>query len=193
MPEKVYQPLIQNIRDAVSISEQELMLVLASFQPKILSKKEILLQKGDVSNHMRFIADGSLRVYYLNEKAQEYTIQFGIKGWWVNDLYSYLTHQPANYFIQALQPSVVLQIHRDSLNKLFDQIPSLERFFRIKFEKAYVALQERTLHRASLSAKDRYEQFRAQYKDIEQNIPQYVIASYLGITPEFLSVLRSQE
>lgn len=189
--EKKYESLIENISEVVHISADDARSTMSAFKVKILDKKEILLQKGDVSNHMRFIVNGCLRSYYRDENAQEYIVQFGVKGWWVNDLYSYLTESPAACFIQALQPSMLLQIHRDSLNKLYDEIPLMERFFRIKFQNAYVALQERNLSSMSLSAKERYENFRRQYRNIEQSVPQYMIASYLGITPEFLSSIRN--
>ena len=191
--EKILEPLIQNIREFVAISDKDLDVVLNAFTLKVLSKKEILLFKGKVSNHMRFIVDGCLRSYYIGEDAEEYIIQFGVRGWWINDLYSYLTETPATCFVQAIQPSVVLQINRDRLNELYNSIQPIERFFRIKFQNAYVALQERTLERMSLSAKERYEKFRKKYRDIEQSVPQYMIASYLNVTPEFLSSVRGEK
>ena len=191
--EKILDPLIQNIRKSVAITDKDLDIVLDAFKLKILSKKEILLFKGKVSNHMRFIVDGCLRSYYIGDDAEEYIIQFGIRGWWINDLYSYLTETPGTSFVQAIQPSLVLQIHRDRLNELYDNIPPIERFFRIKFQNAYVALQERTLDRMSLSAKERYENFSKKYRDIEQSVPQYMIASYLNVTPEFLSSVRGEK
>jgi CRP-like cAMP-binding protein len=187
---ELYTPLIEDITSLVDISEKELELVISSFKPKMIAKKEFLLNKGDVSNHMRFIAEGCLRSYTLDNNVQEHILQLGIKGWWINDLYSYLTKKPATHFVQAIQSSIVLQIHRDSLEKLYDQVPSLERFFRIKYQKAYTALQERHLDEMSLTAKERYEDFQKKYRDIEQSVPQYMIASYLGITPEHLSSLR---
>ena len=191
--EKILEPLIQNIREFVAISDKDLDVVLNAFTLKVLSKKEILLFKGKVSNYMRFIADGCLRSYNIGDDAEEYIIQFGIRGWWINDLYSYLTETPATCFVQAVHPSAVLQIHRDRLNELYNNIPPIERFFRIKFQNAYVALQERTLERMSLTAKERYENFRKKYRDIEQSIPQYMIASYLNVTPEFLSSVRGEK
>ena len=95
----IYIPLIENIRELVAISNKELILIIDAFQPKQLAKKEILLFEGDISNHMRFISKGCLRSYYVNDIGQEYIVQFGIKNWWVNDLYSYLTKKPAQYFI----------------------------------------------------------------------------------------------
>jgi len=191
--DEALKPLIQNIRENVSISDTDLYLVLEAFTLKALAKKEILLFKGNVSNHMRFVSEGSLRSYYIEEDGEEHIIQFGIRGWWINDLYSYLTQKPATCFVQAIKPSKVLLIHRDQLNQLFDKVPPIERFFRIKFQNAYVALQERTLERMSLSAKERYEKFRKKYRDIEQSVPQYMIASYLNVTPEFLSSVRSDK
>ena len=191
--DEALKPLIQNIRENVSISDTDLHIVLEAFTLKALAKKEILLFKGNVSNHMRFVSEGSLRSYYIEEDGEEHIIQFGIRGWWINDLYSYLTQKPATCFVQAIKPSKVLLIHRDQLNQLFDKVPPIERFFRIKFQNAYVALQERTLERMSLSAKERYEKFRKKYRDIEQSVPQYMIASYLNVTPEFLSSVRSDK
>lgn len=190
LPDAGFQLLADNIRELVPIADNDLQTVLAAFQERKLDRKAFLLSEGDISNHMRFVIEGSLRSYYLNEDGQEFISQFGIPGWWINDLYSYLTCQPATYYIQAITSARVLQIHRDQLTLLYDQVPMIERFYRIKFERAYVALQERNLKGMSLTAKERYEQFREQYRDIEQSVPQYMIASYLGITPEFLSALR---
>jgi len=89
--QELYTPLIESINSLVDISEQEIELVISSFRPKMIAKKEFLLNRGDVSNHMRFIAEGCLRSYTLDNKVQEHILQFGIKGWWINDLYSYLT------------------------------------------------------------------------------------------------------
>lgn len=187
----VYIPLIENIKELVTISEKDIPLIVDAFKPKELTKKEILLHTDEVSNHMRFISDGCLRSYYINESGQEYTVQFGIKGWWINDLYSYLTKTIAQYYIQALQPSTILQVHRDDLDNLFNKIPAIERFFRIKMERAYVANLNRTVKSMSETAESRYLSFIKKYRDIEQNVPQYMVASYLGISPEHLSTIRS--
>lgn len=183
-------PLLLHIESIVHLSPTDCEQILAAFHPKTLKKKEILLSQGETSAHMRFIEQGCLRSYYIDDNAQEHILQFGIEGWWVNDLYSYLTQTPATYFIQAIEDSTVLQIHRDTLESLFKQVPAMERFFRIKIQNAYVALQKRTTRTMSQPAEERYRQFREKYRDIEQRVPQYMIASYLGITPEHLSKIR---
>lgn len=188
----MYDILIQNIKEHVSISEQDATLIKMAFKPVQLHKKEFLLRNGDYSNHMRFIADGCLKLFDIDETGNEHILQFGIKGWWMNDLYAYLTQQPAIYNMQAITDSIVLQIHRDQLNKLFDQIHMMDRFFRIKTQNGYVALQERTMHVMSKTAEQRYYDFVLKYRVIEQQIPQYMVASYLGITPEHLSTIRKK-
>lgn len=188
--DEIYLFLIDTIKEVVVISDKDVDFIVDAFIPKYLAKKETLLLKGDLSNHMRFIVDGVLRVFYSNEKGNEYTVQFGIKNWWVNDLYSYLTKTPAQYTIQALQPSIILQIHRDRLEELFNNVPIMERFFRIKVQNAYVANQNHTLKTMSEPAESRYRNFIKNHKDIEQSVPQYMIASYLGLSPEHLSSIR---
>lgn len=192
LQDDIYTSLINNIKELVSITDKESDLIIEAFEPKSLSKKEILLFKGDVSNHMRFISKGCLRSYYINEEGQEFIVQFGIENWWVNDLYSYLTKTPAQHFVQALKTTSVLQIYRDKLEDLFIQVPAMERFFRIKMQRAYVANQNRTLKSMSETAESRYKNFIKKYRDIEQAVPQYMVASYLGITPEHLSTIRKK-
>lgn len=187
-----HQLLLQNINKFVSLTQAEETLVSDAFVPVELKKKEFLLQPGEYSNHMRFITSGCLKLFRVDDAGNEHILFFGMGGWWVNDLYAYLTETPATYSLQAITDSVVLQIHRDRLNKLFDEIHMMDRFFRIKTQKGYVALQERTTQSMSQSAEQRYADFVKRYRAMEQQIPQYMIASYLGITPEHLSAIRKK-
>lgn len=187
-----YDILIENFRQLVPISDQEAEIIKGAFVAKQLNKKELLLSKGDLSNHMRFVADGCLKVYSIGEKDMEHILQFGISGWWINDLYAYLTETTSELFIQAITPSTVLQIHRDRLNKLYDEIPMVDRFFRIKTQHGYVALQNRTIRSMSQTAEERYVKFISDYREMEQKIPQYMIAAFIGVTPEHLSAIRKK-
>jgi CRP-like cAMP-binding protein len=173
----------------VDLTEDQLDILISVFKIKRLRKRENLLRPGSISNHLNFVSSGCLRVYTL-EGDREIISQFGIKGWCVNDMVSFLGKKPATQFIEAIEPSVILQVHRDSLEKLYGTVPPMERFFRLKFQDALAVLQQRHLKTISLTARERYEQFRNQYREIEQRVPQYMIASYLGITKEFLSYLR---
>lgn len=182
--------LITHFRKSVRLTNDEVEIVSEYFSLVKLKKKEILLFVGEHSSHMRFISDGCLRSYYMDENGKEHITQFGIENWWINDLYSYLSNTASQQFIQAIEYSTVLQIHKDELNDLYDRVPAIERFFRLKFENAYVSLQERMVYNMSRTAEERYIEFRSKYRAIEQRVPQYMVASYLGITPEFLSKLR---
>lgn len=186
----MHEKLINNIQEIVSLKSNEIQLIESAFHQKTLAKKEFLLRKDEPSNHMRFIAEGCLKLFSIDETGKEHILQFGISGWWMNDLYAYLTQQPATFFIQAITQSTVLQIHRDQLNRLFDEIHMMDRFFRIKTQTGYVSLQERTINSMSQTAEELYYDFIANYREMEQQIPQYMIASYLGITPEHLSSIR---
>jgi CRP-like cAMP-binding protein len=187
-----YDLLLNEIRTFVPLSDAEAILIKESFNASILKKKEFLIRKGDLSNHMNFVTSGCVKVYSIGDDAMEHILQFGIAGWWINDLYAYLTEKRSTLFVQAITDSVVLQIHRDRLNKLYDKVPMMDRFFRIKTQNGYVALQDRTIRGMSESAEQRYSEFVKRYRAIEQQIPQYMIAAYLGITPEHLSAIRKK-
>jgi len=176
----MHKTLIHNIEEIVPLKEEDILHIEDAFKPVHLKKKQFLLQKG------------CLKLYSIDDAGKEHILQFGIKGWWVNDLYAYLTQKPATFFIEAITDSTVLQVHRDQLNKLYDKIHMMDRFFRIKTQNGYVALQERTINYMSQTAEERYFEFTRRYRVMEQQIPQYMIASYLGITPEHLSALRKK-
>jgi CRP-like cAMP-binding protein len=188
----MYSSLIEHFKETVPISESDETLINESFKEKFVKKNEFVLSRGDISNHMRFIVKGCMKVYYLDEEGNERIYQFGIEGWWVNDLYSYLAKTPSEYFIKAIENTDLLTIHRDSLESLFDKSPMIERFFRVKFQNAYVALQDRTIKNMSETAEQRYVKFQNKYRAMEQRIPQYMIAAYLGVTPEHLSAIRKK-
>ncbi|TNE78887.1 MAG: Crp/Fnr family transcriptional regulator [Bacteroidetes bacterium] len=184
--------LFLELTTAAGLSESDAAMVIAQSQVKELKRKEFLLQPGMQSKHMRFIEHGAMRSYYIDEEGHQHTLQLGIEGWWINDLYSYLTEKPTRMFIQATESTVVTLLPKSLLEDQLLRCPTLSHYFLKKFQKAYVALQERTLDHLGTEAMDRYTQFRQTYPELEQRFPQYIIASYLGITPEFLSQLRSK-
>ena len=117
---------------------------------------------------------------------------FAVEDWWTADLGSFITQQPADYNVQCLEKTVVAQISYEGLEKLYAEVPKLERFFRIIMQNAYVASQKRVVRNLSMPARERYLLFKKQYPSIEQRVPQYLIASYLGITKQFLSKIRAE-
>jgi CRP-like cAMP-binding protein len=189
----LHEQLLNHLKELVPLTDSEGEQITARAEVKKLKRREFLLQPGQLSQHMRFVAKGCLRVYYLDDKSQEHTLQLGIENWWINDLYSYFSGKPSRMYIQAQEASILLQLSRNNLEQLYREIPALSDFFRMKIQSAYVALQERTIESMSVDAYTRYQDFITHYRSLEQRFPQYIIASYLGITPEFLSYLRKKE
>ncbi len=183
--------LITDIKKTVDINDSDLEKIISLFQYKSLQKGEIS-SVGKTSEYFRFISSGLLRVYFIDNYAKEVTIQIGIENTWVADIHSLLTQTPSQYRIDILEPTNIYQIHRNDLESLFQQIPAMERFFRLKIQRAYIALQERTLHQLNKSAEERYLEFKDKYGHIENRVPQYIIASYLNLSPEHLSKIKSQ-
>lgn len=184
--------LISNIKQLVPLSETDTSIILDYFIIQKLNKKEYLLQKDEVSNYMNFIACGSLRSFYIDEEGKEHILQLGIEGWWINDINSYLNQTPSKHYVQAVEETVVMRIHRDDLKKVYTLAPVSKRFIRLKLQRTFMALQERTLLSMDKTAEERYVEFRTKYRNLEQRFPQYMIASYLGVTPEFLSSVRKK-
>lgn len=185
--------LVQHLQQTIALNEKEIQRISEVAEIVLLKRKELLLQPGQLSQHMRFIAQGSARCYYLDENTQEHTLQIGVEEWWINDLYSFLTQKESKLFIQSIEPATIVQISRENLEQLYAEIPAISTFFRLKIQSAYVALQERTIEHMSADVFTRYQRFIKEYRNIEQRVPQYMIASYLGVTPEFLSYLKKKQ
>jgi CRP-like cAMP-binding protein len=186
----MHQQLLRHIQQFVKLDGEEERLVVASFKVKRLKKKQFLQIIGEQSKYETFVNKGCLKTYYINDKGEEHIVQFSMENWWVGDLYSFLTDTDSIYNIEALEDCELLQIDKNTLNSLYINVPKLERYFRLLVQNAYIASTRRVLFSLSKTADERYADFLTRYPGIDQRIPQYLIASYLGITPEFLSKIR---
>ncbi|MES1225469.1 MAG: Crp/Fnr family transcriptional regulator [Bacteroidota bacterium] len=188
----MFDLVLKNISKYILLTEEEKLIFTSSLKHKRLRKKQFLLEEGGICNHECFVNSGCLRMYHLDDKAQEHIIQFAVSDWWIGDQYSFLTGLPSVYFIDAMEESEVLLIEKKHLEDLYARVPKFERFFRIAFQNSYVSLQRRILAGLSQTAEEKYIDFINRYADIEQKVSQRQIASYLGITPESLSRVRKQ-
>jgi CRP-like cAMP-binding protein len=186
------QPLFDYIGRYTALDAGETALIQARVKTRRYLKGQYVVQNGDTCRYESFVISGCLKTFYIGSNGEEHIIMFAIENWWTGDLGSFITQAPADYNVQCLQNSTLAQIHYDDLQQLYLQVPKLERFFRIIIQNAFVSSQKRIIASFSLSASERYIQFRKQYPKIEQRVPQYMIASYLGITKEFLSKIRHQ-
>ena len=187
-----YGLILKNISNHIQLDEKEIEFFVSLLKQKRLKKKECLLSQGDISYFETFVVEGCLRSYYTDSDGIEHIVMFAPEDWWINDLYSFLTQKPADYSIDALEETEILQIEKSDLELLYQKIPKFERFFRIKFQNAFVAHQRRITESLTNAAETRYQDFIRKYPQLEQRIPQKQIASFLGITPEFLSMIRKK-
>ncbi|PKG42906.1 Crp/Fnr family transcriptional regulator [Psychroflexus sp. MES1-P1E] len=186
------KPLIEYINRYVNLTQNEINLLLENTTNRKYLKGQYIVQQGDICRFESFVIKGCLKTFYLDNEGQEHVVLFAIENWWTADFSSFLTQKPAEYNVQCIENSEVIQFSFEKMEMLYQKIPKLERFFRIIIQKAFVASEKRIVRNFSLSAKVRYLEFKSTYPQIEQRVPQYLIASYLGITREFLSKIRGQ-
>jgi CRP-like cAMP-binding protein len=186
------QPFLDYIRKYVDLSGEEETLLLSVLRIRKYRKGQFVVQQGDICRYENFVLQGCLKTFYTDDTGQEHIIMLAIENWWTSDLGSFLTRQPADFNVQCIEDSLLVQLTYESFEQLYKTVPQMERLSRIIIQKAFVASQKRLVNNFSMPAKERYLQFRSQYPQIEQRVPQYMIASYLGITREFLSKIRNQ-
>ena len=184
--------LLQSLSKYIQLSTEEENFFLSLLQSRKIKKKQFVLQEGEISNSVKFVLSGLLRLYSVDKNGFEHIIQFAPSGWWIGDLMSYQKQQPGNLFIDAIEETELIEISRSTMEQLYTEVPKFERFFRILSENALSAYQQRLSANLSLPAKDRLAYFVELYPSLLQQLPQKYIASYIGVTPEFLSKMLNQ-
>jgi len=187
------KPLIKSISEHIELNSEEQNLIESFYTEETLKKGEYLLRNGEICRTDNFVVSGTLKAFYINSKTgKEEILYFAIENWWATDIDSFQKQKPSIYNIQAIEQTELLQIRYDSFQEMLKQIPKLERFFRIILEKYLGSLQKRIIEDNVLNAEQRYANFIENYPKITDKVPQYLIASYLGITAEFLSRIRKK-
>lgn len=158
-----------------------------------LEKKQFLFEAGQVCRQQYFVLNGLFRSFYVDEKGNEQVLHFAIENWWTTDYESWVSERPSTLSLQALEPSQVLSISKSQLETLYDQHPMIERLFRLIAEKTYIAAQNRLKYMLSMKREDIHEEFVEVTSGFTERVPQYMVASYLGFTPEFLSMIRAKK
>lgn len=187
-----FQLVLANVGKHVSLTSEEANLFTSLLTERTLPRKSVLVQEGLPCPSIYYIINGALRAFYRDQQANESVIMFGISDWWITDMYAFSTGQPALLWIDALEETTVLELRKEQLDRLYSEVPKFERFFRILLQNAYVREQLRMVQNLSMSAEERYHQFMTKYPAFARQLPLKQIASYLGITPEFLSVIRKR-
>jgi CRP/FNR family transcriptional regulator len=189
----MYQPLINHIQKFVQLTVDEEALLVTYLKYQELGKKMYLLGEGDVCHAQHFVVEGCLRMYFIKETGTEQITQFGIDNWWISDYTSFTLHSPSQFYLQSVQRSKIIILTKDKQDELLNQLPKLERYFRSIYQRAYAAAQTRLIFFTDLSGEEKYHHFASRFPNFVQRIPQYMLASYLGLTPEFLSKVRAKK
>jgi CRP-like cAMP-binding protein len=186
----MHELLIAGIEKHVSLSETDKDQIRGTFTSRKFKKGQFLLYQGGVCRSQMFIIKGSAITYFIDLEGHEHIIQLGMEGWWIGDMQSYVYQQPATCNVLALEDTEILEASYDKIQQLYEVVPLFDKFHRIITQYAYVAFQQRVLQNLSMSAEDRYLAFKQKYPKLDLRLAQKHIASYLGITPEFLSRIK---
>jgi CRP-like cAMP-binding protein len=190
--EHVIQHLITHIRKFCSLEPEKAGLLETFFEPRVYKKKELLLQEGHRCYEKFFIAKGCVQIYYLKQNGTDQTIDFAIENWWTSDFMAFPNGLAAEFSIRAIETTEVLCITADGQRALLEKIPELNEYFHLVFQKAYAACQIRMKLLYELPKEELYRHFSEHFPAFIQRIPQYLLASFLGFTPEYLSEIRKK-
>ena len=186
-------PIINFFKNYLPLNSEETKLLEARVSQRQIKRRQMILQEGFVCKHYTFVEKGCFKMYSIDEKGNEHNISFAAENDWIADLGSFYSEKPSKLFIEAIEPSLILQIEKEDLLYLFVNVPKFDRNFRVVIEEKFIELQNRLLQNFSSNARQRYLDFQEQYPKLALRLPNTQIASYLGITPEFLSKIRNEK
>lgn len=186
----LYQSIINHVLKRIHLTKEEQDYFSSLLTIRSILPRQYLVQQGEVCQYESFVCKGFLRSFYMDDKGNDHTLHFAFEDWWITDSTSFLLHEPASRNIVALEHSILLQLDKARLDQLYLNIPAFERFWRIMHQNACMAQDQRILNAISMNGADRYKALIQKYPTLEQHMPQKHIASYLGITPVFLSKIR---
>jgi len=189
----MYNALFAHINRFIDLSTDEQDILATLLKSSSFKKKAYLHEAGETCRANYFVVKGCLRLYFIDIKGAEQTTQFAIENWWISDLTSFLFQKTSDFYIQAAEATDVIVIEHRHYDEIFEKLPKLEKYFRLIFQKLHQASQIRIKYLYSQTAEERYTNFNTLFPEFVQRIPQYMLASYLGFTPEFLSKIRAKK
>ena len=189
----MFELLFEKFAEKIELTEEEKELSRSFFIPKKLRRKQYLLQEGDVCKYVAFVEKGLLRSFTVDDKGHEHITQFAFEGWWIADQVSFLTGEPSEYNIEALEDCELLLLTKQAEDEMLEKIPKFERYFRILLQNNLIATQKRLASSLSQTAEEKYNELISVCPDtLPKRIPQHMLASFLGISPETFSRIRKQ-
>lgn len=184
--------LLTHIKNLTQLSAEEEKQIEDVLEKRTIRKRQFLLHEHQIAKVAAFVLSGCLRSYSIDRNGFEHILQFAPENWWITDMYSFISGRESYLNVDALVDTEVLILNREDQQELCGKIPQLEHYFRVITEKALVSTQQRLMDNMSTTARQRYEKFCGTYPGLINSLPQKLIASYIGITPEFLSKIRGE-
>lgn len=182
----------KNFEKHIPISDSEKLIIAENLKYIEVPKDTVVLSQGSRVNTLFYVISGALRAYHLNTNGKEATVMFAIQDWWITDMDGFANQALAQVSLETLENSRLIGLEHATLESLFQKLPKLERFFRILFQRAYIREQSRLLRQLSMDVATRYQSFVEKYPNIVAAVSQKQMASYLGVTPEFLSQVKNK-
>ncbi|WP_420322885.1 Crp/Fnr family transcriptional regulator [Flagellimonas sp.] len=186
-------PLIDHLKTCVTLSEEELSEILVFFDSQTYKKKETLLPEGKLCDKLFFVEKGCLQLYFIDSLGNQKTTQFAMENWWLTDFLAFQKQTPSNFYVETVEKSKVLSISFSKHQELLGKHPKMEKYFRTIYETAYGAALMRIKFINSLSKEEMFCMFRDSFPEFVQRVPQYLLASFLGLTPEYLSEIKKKQ
>jgi CRP-like cAMP-binding protein len=187
----MFETIDEFVARYITLRAEDLEFFHSLLRVKKLRKKQFLLQEGEVCDFEGFILKGCTRMYYLDKEGVETILLFAVEGWWVSDITSFADRKPSNLFIETIEDTEMLTIDYAGKTRLFERVPAFEHLFRLLVQRSLGVLQQRFYAAVSQTAEERYKTFLEKYPLVAQRVPQHQIARYIGVSPEFLSKVRS--
>ena len=185
--------LIKHFDQYLPLNKEEKEALTSCLVERKIKRRQFILQENDVCLHYTFVVKGCFKMYRVDEKGKEHNLQFAAEHDWITDIRSLHKEVPSLLYIEAIEPSTILQIGKKDLRQLYDKYHTFDRNFRVITEDQFIELQNRVLQNISSTGQERYQAFLKQYPHLANRLPNTQIASYLGITPEFLSIIRAKK
>nr|WP_299069069.1 Crp/Fnr family transcriptional regulator [uncultured Allomuricauda sp.] len=185
--------LFHHFNKYLELTEEHFQEILPFFEIRTLKKKEVLMEAGNMCTHNHFVLEGCLHMFFLNDKGTERTVQFALENWWMTDNLAYSKQIITNFSIQAVENTRLLAISHKQQEQLLKDFPQLEKYFRTIYQISYGAALVKMKYLTDLSKEEIYFQFTDQFPQFAQRVPQYLIASFLGLTPEYVSEIRAKK
>lgn len=188
-----YQSILNNVSRHIALDEHQTETFISILEHKTIRRKTTVLRQDQQCRTINFVIGGALRAFHVDRHGKESTIMFAVHDWWITDMPCFISGKPAMVNIEAIEDSEIFQLSKNNFDGLFIKVPPFEKFFRILMQNAYIREQLRVIQNLSLTAEERYDHFLEKYPHIARLVTQKQIASYLGITPEFLSAIRKNK